>query len=424
MIGFSWKPPKVFYGWWIVAACFLVSVYVGGVVLYGFTAFFEPIADEFGWSYAQIAFAASLRGLEAGLLAPILGIMADRWGSRPLMLVGVVVTGLGLMLLSRVTSLGMFWGAFALIAAGTSTCMATVLMAVVSNWFRKKFGLASGIVASGLGFSGLLVPVVASVVDTFDWRTAMVIFGLGMLVIGLPLSLLIRRYPEQYGYMPYGEVSNTVTPIERTTPAQFTASDIPAKQALKSSTFWHIALALMYQLLVAMTVATHVMPYLSSIGVARSTSSFVASATPVTSIFGRLGAGWLADKFDKKRLLVIGLAMMSLSMLFFTYAATGGIWLLVPFFIFLGLGQGSVIPVRVALLRERFGRRNFGTIHGFTVGIMMIGNIAGPPAAGWGFDTWGSYHNVWLAFAAIGAVSVILAATTPSGSTTQTTDKN
>ena len=72
----NWKPSSVFYGWWIVGACFLISLYVGGVIFFGFTAFFEPIANEFGWSYTQISLAASLRGLEIGLLAPIFGVLA------------------------------------------------------------------------------------------------------------------------------------------------------------------------------------------------------------------------------------------------------------------------------------------------------------------------------------------------------------
>ena len=78
------KRPKIFYGWWIVGASLLITLYTGGVVYFGFTAVVEPIAEEFGWSYAQISLASSLRGLEVGLLAPFVGFLADRWGSRRL----------------------------------------------------------------------------------------------------------------------------------------------------------------------------------------------------------------------------------------------------------------------------------------------------------------------------------------------------
>ena len=74
----KWKPVKIFYGWWIVGASLLTTMYVGGVVFYGFTAFFGPIVNEMGWSYTQVSLAASLRGMEMGILAPFVGILADR----------------------------------------------------------------------------------------------------------------------------------------------------------------------------------------------------------------------------------------------------------------------------------------------------------------------------------------------------------
>jgi hypothetical protein len=69
----NWKPPKIFYGWWVVSATFFIALYVAGTAFYGFTTIFEPIANEMGWSYTQVSFAASLRGVEMGLLAPIIG---------------------------------------------------------------------------------------------------------------------------------------------------------------------------------------------------------------------------------------------------------------------------------------------------------------------------------------------------------------
>ena len=99
----------IFYGWWIVGACFLIALYVGGTIFYGFTAIFEPIANEFGWSYVQISLAASLRGLEMSLLAPFIGILVDRWGPRKLIFSGAIILGSGFILLSRTSSLGTFY---------------------------------------------------------------------------------------------------------------------------------------------------------------------------------------------------------------------------------------------------------------------------------------------------------------------------
>ena len=118
---------KIFYGWWIVGASLLIALYMGGAVFYGFTAFFEPIANEMGWSYTQISLAASLRGLEMGLLTPVVGILADRWGPRKLIFGGVLVTASSLLLLGSTKSLVMFYSAFALMSIGVSCCISCMV---------------------------------------------------------------------------------------------------------------------------------------------------------------------------------------------------------------------------------------------------------------------------------------------------------
>jgi len=419
----NWKRPQVFYGWWLVGACFFVAVPTG-IIFYGFTAIFEPIASEFGWSYAQVSLAASIRGMEAGLLAPLVGVLVDRWGPRKLVFGGAFIISVGLILLSQVNSLGMFYGVFILIAIGTSTCSSTVLMTAIANWFRTKVGIATGIVMCGYGFSGLTIPVIVKLVDMYEWRMAIVIIALGVLAIVLPLSLLIRHKPEQYGYLPDGKEDNTATLDESLPPIQTDRVDIGTKQALKSRVFWHISLPLMVQSTLLSAVVTHVMPYLSSIGITRSIAGLIASAIPLISISGRLGFGWAGDKFEKRRITTVAFTMVSLGMLCFGCVSTGGTWLLVPFIIIFGIGYGGMNTLRVTLVREYFGRSSFGTIHGISMGIMMLGNLAGPPLAGWVFDTWADYQPIWIGFTCLAIVALIIVATMPSvSSTIQLADK-
>jgi len=416
--------PKIFYGWWIVGACFFIALYMAGVVFYGFTAIFEPIAEEFGWSYTEISIAASIRGLEAGLLAPVVGILVDRWGPRRLLFGGLLLTSAGLILLSQITSLGMFYVAFVLMAVGISSCGLSVTMTAVANWFRKRVGLASGIMICGYGSSGLLVPIMVGLIDAYGWRMALVILALGMLAIGLPLSLLVRHKPEQYGYLPDGEDSDTAIATERLVISTVSETSLGAKQAMKTRTFWHIALALMPQFVVVSAVTTHVMPYLSSLGVVRSMSGLVATAIPLLSIGGRFGFGWLADKYEKKRLSAIALVSLTLGLICFEYTSAGWTGLLVPFLVLFGFGYGGNVSMLGILVREYFGRGSFGTIIGFIWGILMLGNMAGPPIAGWVFDYWGSYQGVWLAFAAFNILGVIIMTIMPPVSTRiQTTDR-
>jgi len=398
----------VFYGWYVVGASCLISLYVSGSINLGFTAAFEPIANEFGWSYTQISLAASLRGLEVGLLVPVAGVLMDRWGPRKLVFGGVILSGLGLMLLSRINSLTMFYASFILISTGVSTTTTMLLMAMVANWFHKNVGLAMGIAASGVSFGGLLIPFVTGIIDTFGWRQAMVIMGLGMWAIPLPLSLLLRHKPEQYGYRPDGEDYRSVLDDDHARPKTGEEVHVGAKEALTSWPFWIIALAFLCQLLPVSAVNTHIMPYLSSIGMARSTSSFIASALPLLTVIGRVGFGWLGDRVDKRGVTALALALTSLGVLILGYTAAGRNWVIAVFIIVFGIGWGGAVPMSSGLLREYFGRARLGTIVGFAGSVMMVGQIAGAPLAGWVFDQWGDYRPAWFILAGVVGVATIL----------------
>jgi sugar phosphate permease len=274
----------------------------------------------------------------------------------------------------------------------------TVIMTGIANWFRRRLGLASGIAASGFGFGGLLIPIIVNLIDRYDWRITMIILAGGVLAIVLPLSLFFRHRPEDYGYLPDGEAQVLAKgETSRSQPAS-PEINIKAKQALRSSTFWRISLAFAIFVMVVGATITHVMPYLSSINIPRTTSSLIATGIPLVSIGGRLGMGWLGDKFDRKKVAATGMAMMSVGMLCFYFIPSLGTWLLIPFLALFGTGYGGCSILRPGLAREYFGRRNFGTILGMATGVAMLGSISGAPLAGWVFDRWGSYQAVWLAF--------------------------
>ena len=400
------KSPKLFYGWWIVAACFLIATYVGGVIFYGFTTIFEPIANEFGWSYAQISFAASLRGLEMSIMAPLVGILVDRLGPKRLVFGGAVLTTVGLVLLSRVSSLAGFYGAFLLVALGMSGCSMTVLVSSVANWFRRKVGIASGIAISGFGAGGLLVPLMVRLIDLYGWRMTVLMLAMVMLVLVLPLSFFFRHRPEQYGYLPDGEASNEVLPGEAVPVTPADESSVGTGQVIRSGTFWRLVMAFTFHVTAVGAASTHVMPYLSSIGVARSTSAVVATFVPLMSIAGRLGFGWLSDRLTRRYVAGAALAMIGLGLLAFGYVMSTT-WLLIPYLILFGIGFGGSNVMRMGLTREYFGSTRFGTIFGLMIGISMLGNMIGPPLAGWVYDYYGNYQGIWLALAGLAVVAVV-----------------
>ena len=393
----------IFYGWWMVVACFAIAFYIGGALFYGFTAFFEPIVSEFGWSYTQVSLAFSLRGLEMGILAPVTGVLVDRFGSKRLILVGASIVGLALILLSFTHSLFMFYMSFFLMAIGTSGCATTVLMTAVAHWFKKNVGKAMGIVTCGFGAGGLLVPLIVWLIDHYGWRTSLIVLGLSMLALGIPLSFFIRHKPEQYGYLPDGGK----VPDQPADPPNDEIDDgFPLRKAIRGRNFWIIGIAETIRLMINMAIITHVMPYLSSLGIPRSSAALVATSIPVLSVTGRFGFGWVSDIFDKKLVLIVTYCLLGLGILIFAYVHIT--WLLVPFLLLFAPALGGGISLRAVIIREYFGRASFGKLLGMIVGMAAIGSVMGPTAAGWTFDQLGTYRPIWFCFAGASLIALIL----------------
>ena len=388
---------KIFYGWWIVIACFIMGMMKSGMIFYGFTAFFEPLVKEFGWSYAQVSFAVSLRGLETGIFGPVVGFLVDRFGSRKMLLYGVFTVGLGFLLLSQTRTLAMFYTSFVLLAFGAGGVASLVFLTAVAHWFQRKAGLAFGIVASGFGASGLIIPFIVLLIDAYTWRNAMVIIGLGMWALGFPLSFVIRDNPEKYGDSPDGIAPEESGPQKH---LQEKGKDIPLAQVLKDRTFICLLILEALRMLVVSAVVLHIMPCLSSGGLPRSKAGMVAAGIPLCSIIGRFGFGWMGDVLSKRFVMIVTFVIMTCGMLALCYVHWT--WMmLIAFLLLFSPGFGGGMVLRGAIVREYFGRKDFGKIAGIIQGIGALGGIIGPTLAGWGFDMLGNYDLVWLIFVAL-----------------------
>jgi MFS family permease len=380
----------------------MASLYRSGSLSYGFTAFFEPIVEEFGWSYTQVSIAFSFRGLEMGILSPLMGFLVDRFGPRKLAFSGVLIIGFGLILLGLTNSLVMFYSAFALFVFGASGCSSTVFMTAAAHWFRRNVGKSMGIVGCGFAAGGILIPLIVWLIDLYQWRTTLIILGVGMWALGIPLSLIIRHRPEQYGYLPDGEIPAKPNFNHKGRDRE----EGSFKEALKSGNLWKMGVAEVIRNMIAMAITIHVMPYLSSVGMSRATSAFVATSIPLLSIIGRVGFGWLGDIFDKRRLMVLLYCFFGMGTLVFSYIHIK--WLIFPFLLLFSTAWGGGQPLRAAIVMEYFGRVSFGRVLGITSGIGAIGGVIGPAVAGWTFDTVESYQPVWLWFAGTTLLAIVL----------------
>ncbi len=417
---------KVFYGWWIVGASTILNFVAGGTFVYSFTVFFNPIRNTFGWSAAVTSIAFTLQRFESGLLEAVAGFLVDRVGPRKLMLFGWGMVGLGFLFMSQVDSLWSFYGSFLIMATGLSFAVFIVIFATIANWFDKKRSRAMTLVVTGFGASGILVPLVAMAVNQFGWRETLALVGIGLWVICLPLSSLMRHKPSQYGYLPDGESPAPVSKSEDSL-STHPSSEIPQSElerevrslapgeALRTRSFWLLTAVGFFQFIGASAVMVHVVPYLESVGIPNTTAAATVTGITLCSLIGRLGFGFLGDFINKRYLIAIGIALQAVGVLILSFISADRMWVIIPFLLTYAPGFGATMPLRPAIQADYFGLKNYGTIMGLMMLVSMPGGLASPVLAGWMFDVTGSYQLEWQWFALITvpAIPMILLARPP-----------
>lgn len=397
----------IFFGWWVVFVSAALIFLTGGTFFYGFSVLFNPIVNEFGWSRVSVSFAFSLRSEVGGIAAPIVGFLVDRVGPRRLMVFGVVAVSVGFFLLSRVESLWGFYGSVVVIAIGMSASVGPVGMVAVAHWFRRRRGRALAVMAMGAGSSGVMVVILAGLVSAFGWRDALLIIAVVQLVVCVPLALSVRNRPEDLGLLPDGDVDDGPPREEVAAPGLAELEGTTVRQALRSSAFWRMALAVGLGNLGAVAIIVHQVPFFtSSVGLSQGAAAASVTAMLMVSIGGRFGFGYMSDLVDKRFVMAAAYALLALAVLLFaTVYEPWQILLALPLF---GLGWGGIIPTRPSLQAEVFGLRAFGAIQGLVFTVGTIGGLIGPVFAGFMYDQTESYRLSFVILAAFGFLAAPL----------------
>lgn len=397
--------PRIFYGWWVVFGSAAIIFLTGGTFFYGFGAIFNPLIDKFGWSRAATSFAFSLRAEVGGIASPIVGALVDRLRPRRVLITGVILVGAGFFWLGHVRSLGEFYASVMVIAIGMSACGGTVGTVAISYWFDRRRSRALALMTTGAGTSGIMVPLITWLVSRFGLEGALTILALMVWGIAIPLALLVRGRPEDYGLSPDGEPpargrtsaaapsprpEELIVLAEHGLPTNVPLEGLTARRALATRTFWLLALGVAVAWTGSNAIIVHEIPFLEEQGFPSQAAALVVTATTLISLVGRLGLGFLGDYVDKRLVLAASFVLQALGIFIFANIRAG--WMVVPFLLLFAPGWGGSIPVRSALQAEYFGRKALGTIMGLTFAITSLGTIVGPVFAGWMHDTTDSYR--------------------------------
>ncbi len=382
--------PRVFYGWWMVGAAVGLQFLQAGLVSQAFGAYLAVLSDEQGWSKTALSGAAALQQMEVALLGPVLGWLIDRFGPKIFVRMGVVVFGSGLCLLSQVDSLPTFYGAFIVIALGTSLCGFFPLNVALIHWFERKRARALSAMSFGLAFGGIMVPLVAQSLTTFGWRSTALASGILAIVVGLPLAMVIRNSPRDHGEVVDG-IAAAVSTTESSSEETHSTRDFTAREALRTQAFWLISLGHGFALFVVHAVSVHAITHLKEgLGYSVATASLFISLVTAFQVVGVL-LGWaIGDRYKKRLIAAACMLAHSLGLLLLTYAVST--WMVVAFAALHGTAWGLRGPFMQAMRADYFGRSAIGMILGLSFMIIVVGQVGGPIIPGIFADITGNYR--------------------------------
>jgi MFS family permease len=379
---------RVFYGYWIVAAAFGVQLLTGVLLMQSGGAYVAVLHEEQGWSKGALSVAFALTQLVSGLVGPVQGVVMDRAGPRRVMQLGFVLFGAGFMLLSQVDSLATYYAVFLLMSLGFALSGFFPITVALVNWFERKRARVLSTMSLGFAVGGLLVPLVAYSLEEFGWRETSFASGVLMIVLGIPLSSVMRRRPEDHGEVPDG--SREPAPSEPLNFEPRLERDFTAREALRTPAFWLISLGHGSALLVVGAVSLHLISHLKEdLAYSVGSASLVVALMTSMQITGMLIGGAIGDRFDKRLICAICMFMHMAGMLLVAYAVN--LPMIVAFSVLHGLAWGIRGPLMQAIRADYFGRSSFGVIMGISTTVIMIGQIGGPLFAGFMADATGSY---------------------------------
>ncbi len=377
-------------GWPVLAAAFVgVMVSFAPVVPYTFSLFLEPLHNAFGWQRQAIGGAFAVAAITVALVSPLIGVLLDKLPPRRIILPSIVVFAAALASLARIgpgiRSFYLTFFVLGLVANGTAQFAYT---RTILTWFSKHRGLALALLLTGSGVGSILIPPITQwFIANHGWRSGYLFLG-GLALLGLPLSaLVVRNRP----------AAQLPTEADAT-------SGVSVSTALRSLPFWILATIIMLSAFSENGLVTNLAAMLHDHGVTLKAAALALSVRGGAGILGRLGTGYLIDRFPAQRIQTLILTLAAVGTLTLAFAGTSA-WALFGAAM-LGIGLGSEADIAPYLLARYFGRKHFSVLYGLTWTAYAVGGATGPLVIGHLYDLHGRYEPRFI----VGLAAVALSA--------------
>jgi len=394
-----------FYGWNILFAAGSSMVVRNAAASLTLAVFIFPMSEDLGWSRTLIAGAASVGGLAATVASPVVGWALDRYGARVILTGSVLVMGLSTVSLAWATVPIAFYLAYGTGRVIFSSPMNIGSSVVVSRWFVRRRGRATGILFLSHSLGMITFPLIAGLVIKYrGWEDAWIVLGALVWVLALgPVSMLVRQSPESVGLLPDGDLP---TEQESGTPAESPAEEQnwTLKEAMRTPTLWLLALATGSLYLLQSGTNIHQGAYFLDQGLGVGVSAATLSMNAVFTGVGSLFWGWLVDKAPVRYTYAGVALMMAVALILFPIADTVVEALTVA--AIFGMSVGGILVVPVVAYANYFGRQSLSAIRGVTEPLVSLGQAIGAVFSGIVYDVTGSYKDAFLILGILGFATI------------------
>jgi MFS family permease len=378
--------------WAIVGALFATLFLIWGPVNAS-GVFFIPVVAHFGWSRAFLSILVAAAPLAAGFSSPAVGWLMDRIDVQHVMIAGASMVALSFVALSRANSAGAFLLIFVVLGVGITASTIIPSALVITNWFRENRGLALGIAFAGIPLGGSGITILANqVVVHYGFRA-------GYFAMAVPIALIV---------IPLLAVFVRTRPGMAHEPKQFSASEVlipglEVSDAIRSRSFWMIAIAEVLFATAGTGIRVHLIPYLTGIGYAPTAAAGLFATMFVFSAIGSFAFGSLADRLGGRVTLTAVFAAGAAGIAILLGAAHFAS--VAMFILVFGLVREThILPIAIG---ESLGVKRLGALLGLQALFTTFGFAAGPAIAGRIFDLTGSYSGAWALFIAMALVSAL-----------------
>ncbi len=385
--------PRWYYGWNVLAVALVFQGITFGLGLFSFTFFTEHWIEEFGAPRGELMAAVTAATLAIGAFGPFAGRAMDRYSIRAIVCTGGVLFALGFLALSTATAVWHVILIYATLMGGGLVLGGTIAgQTLAAKWFRGRRGLAVGLVTIGTSIGGFILPPLATwLIGELGWRTACVaLAGLTLVTILPPVWLVVRNSPEEAGVEPDPESDHS-----RALASQFDGRAWTTRSIFRERAFWATVITVTLVSVVFMSIQQNLRPFTMDLGFSAQDTAYLMSTIAVVMIFGKIGFGWAADRYDNRYLFWLQAVLIAATVILLlrepTYALTLSACVL------LGLAAGGTLPLMGSIVGNRFGPKAFGQVMGLMMPFTTISSF-GPTITGWARDAAGSYTPIFEVF--------------------------